>query len=260
MKLFTGMKFHCLTTCVLGLLLFKPSQAHGQQLSTYGFTGHVVSITDPLNITNGSISIGGGVSGSYTFSDSPTFVDYSQPNTADYVFLYDPLFRPTGMSLKIGSALLDGVTIFPFLNISITNDDPSRGDQYTAFQQTAYPGAFTQPGDPSLGGIPPSFPEAGIILQDPSGLAFTSQDLPLGPPDLTKFSQRLGIVTVLNVDTGDVIAEVEFSLDSLQAVPEPNESALLGCLIVASLIQLWIRRQTLSRVPSQQRIRQTPSI
>ncbi len=233
----------CYLTCtILAFLIFYPAQVHSQ-LIKFGFSGEVSSVFDPLNITNGSIKLGDAVSGVTTFSNEPTFVDTSQPNTSNYVYLFDPLFRPLGTLLRAGSAKLNGVSPFPFLNISITNDDPVNGDIFVMFQPAQYPDSFLPLDDPSLINTPPSYPNIGFILSDPTGTALSSTDLPLTAPDLSAFNVRTGFIQVLNADTGDLLAEVDFNLNNLQTVPEPESSCWIVSLFSTVIFVHQMRRR-----------------
>jgi PEP-CTERM motif-containing protein len=191
----------------IGMLVAAVAETNAAPI-TFNFQGTVELVDQSLT---GAFAIGQLLSGSYTF-ESATLGSGATPTS------YDAL---TGVSFTIGSYLAtsDGSVS----EIAVQNDPTL--DFYDVTVQALVGG--------SVGGdLPNTF---AIRLQDFTGLALNSEDLPTTPPPLAQFPVTQWF---LQFDSG---AQVEGSLTSLtQATSVPEPSSLL--LLSSGLIGLALRR------------------
>jgi hypothetical protein len=186
---------------------------------TFQFTGTVTQInTDPADPFSGAIGFGTPLSGSYTFDDAAAD-GAADSKTGSYA----SAGLPFGLSLDIAGF---PVGTSDLVNIGIADDFAGGLDQYTVFSSAAN-GAFS----------------LSIILQDFSGIVFSSDALPLIPPNLAGFLTR-DFHLVAEVDGNAV--QIDGTIDSLTTtvVPEPSALALAaGGLVVLMAVRRVSSRQ-----------------
>jgi hypothetical protein len=81
-----------------------------------------------------------------------------------------------------------------------------------------------------------------FFLFDTSGTAFSSDGLPVTPPDPNAFGTRLGIWRYYADDQINVVANVGFRVDSISLVPEPATLLMMATSLVA-ISTCAVRRQ-----------------
>jgi hypothetical protein len=227
-------------------LLCTPAATRAQRPVTFEFGGHVTAVEDPLNWFQDTYSVGAPVSGTYTFFDSG-YARSSDPTDPGLVLYEFPAgLNPDLRVVAGGRTVRTGPTTIalPFQFIVADNyagpfDDP--GDTYRVGSPVAFPDFFRNwAGDPVAdpdGNFSP-YTLATLSLQDPTGGALSSLDLPLTPPAASAFPVRVGRVIIGDGSTFEDHAVVTFAIDSLTAVPEP---AALAPLALASLAALCRR-------------------
>ena len=198
---------------------------------TFAFTGHVVTVGSQLADVGAPFAVGQSVSGRYTF-DGGSF-DGAPSNPAEG--LYSSL---TSLDFAFGSysgsgSASDGLTVFAVLNDFLPNLD-------------TYDVLFFAHGPELLG----SSPYLEVSLADHSGAAFTSDALPVVPPDLAAFDSAEVILGFATSGPAE-LARVHAQIDSLVLVPEPARSALAAAVV--SLLCLT-RAQVLRRSRQNARI------
>lgn len=178
---------------IVGWVITTSAEPARGEVVTWDFAGNITSVLDSSGLLGGAVSVGTPFSGSLTF-DSSTPDSDPDPDLATY---QGTLVQLSGL---IGSVPFGGPIIGQD-RITIANGLPSVGsDAFNVFSGT------------DLGGQPMSFI---LNMNDPTGNAFSSTDLPVGPPDLALFdsvtirffTQQQGIdvkgeITVLTPDPG----------------------------------------------------------
>jgi hypothetical protein len=212
---------------VLVVLAVSPTPVRADPI-TFGYTGTVTSVNDPLGLFNGTYSVGQAITGTYTFTNTPDFV-FGSPTEEFHLWLgpssgFPP--QPIGFNSRTGVYVLQYNPDFLSLPFQINVFDGSSffggGDAYTFAAEFTYPPFFNDP-TPLL--VVPAFQ---LLLTDPTGTALSSVSLPLTPPNLAAFSGRDGFITLFDADTFETVAEVQFQLTALQSVPEPASLAVFG--------------------------------
>jgi len=191
----------------------------------FTFTGSVTDI--PVNETSLVVSPGDPIAGSYTF-ESTTPDGAASATEGSYT---SPSGAPYGMSATIGA---NPFSTNDFLNIGIANFGPS-GDFHTVLACSP---------DVSCADL-----EMEIALHDLDSTAFTSDALPLTPPDLSLFEIRDFHLFAL---IGGSELQIEGTIDTLTCpacvptpIPEPGTIVLLASGLL--LVSLYTRRATTTR-------------
>ncbi|BAV34814.1 hypothetical protein SCL_2537 [Sulfuricaulis limicola] len=175
---------------------------------TFGFTGFVYEVIDPLLANR--FSENQAVSGSYTFESTAlaTYPNISNPNVVDYPGLLN-------ISLTIGDYTATyNPSSFPGM-IRIVNDLTGWGDSYEVWAGMS--GA-------SIGGIPPSF--FVTAMNDWTGMALSSLALPVDASQLASFdNQQFQLIFTEYVDPLTMIDHVldgEITSITTSVVPLPG--------------------------------------
>lgn len=228
--------------------------ARAQNPITVTFSGEVTSVRDDGGWLQDTYAVGQRVSGSYRFYDGG-FVRQAtlgDPSEMQYVYFNTPnqfgapVLSPT-LSVDAGGRTVasGGTFLGPGRNFRVrvnndatgTNPFAPAGDTYFVQSFLAFPSFFHDlTGDPVLDPDGFFFPitSASLQLQDPTGTALASTDLPLTPPSLSAFATREGRIDVWDANDGTDFAGVTFRIDSLQVVPEPSGVTLLGLLLAGA--------------------------
>lgn len=195
------------------------------------FSGSVTSVEDEAGLLDGSITASSIFGGSYEF-DPATPPTFAAPPFDTSFARYN---NTGGLAATIGNYSLTGA-----IEIIIENDFGSLFlDGYSP--RSASPALFTNGVD--------SFDNTGWVwtLEDWSGSAFTSLDLPSSPPDLNEFGTNQFLIRFEGSGTGEVV-RIWGSMDTLtldpipDPVPEPTTMLLFGTGI-ASLAVTRLRRK-----------------
>lgn len=231
------------------------------------FTGTVTSVDDPFGALSDLAAVGAPVDGSFYFGaapvtgstfnpTSPSYLSFeSSPQVMDY--LGERSFFPglTDLSLTIGGAA-ERAASYSTTNIHIGNDVPPgtrspSGDYFRYLDLLAIPpGERDALVDYSVFDTTDYLadPIAQLTLVDPSGLAFSSRDLPQGVLPLEQLTNRLGEFSASD-DNGEyegALFSVQFRIDSIRAVPEPGGPALLAAATIPGAV-IWLRRRAVRR-------------
>lgn len=217
------------------MFLGAGSSAHAQRVQA-NYTAVITSVEDPFNVFNNTIVVGGAVQGSFSYnSDLSKFYEPDfRDNRAGYYT------RPSNNATF--SASIGGVTLTafpsPLMFVGVTNDAPGIGDGFTVTSGTLdFPAAYNIV-DPDFINFETSYPFMRLNFADPSGVAFSSLDLPTSVPNFATGEGFL-VVSVNDLNTGDEFESIaRFRLTSLTptAVPEPGPCVLLtACLIAGGL-------------------------
>ena len=173
---------------------------------TFQFTGTITQV--PVDEVFGDIDVGQSISGNYTFESTSTDGDPGDPAIGSYLA---PSGDPYSFNVTVGghsfsANFLLGVGVF---NAAV--------DQYTVLAEDS--------------GATETF---SIFLQDPRGIVFSNDSLPLSPPPLTAFSPS-PVAFQMDVNLPDGEVQLDGTIDSLSsaAVPEPSTFSFLllaaGC-------------------------------
>lgn len=198
---------------------------------TFNFSGSVTSVGN--NIAS-AFAIGDSVSGLYTFESDTIGQPFAPGEINDPSITYYPsalyAFQAAIGSYEI--SLGSGEQ-----RIFVMDNEAGIRDRYIVEMFT--------PTGASVNGLAPY----GLFLQfqDNSASAFGSGALPLLPIDLSSFSSSDGVLDFLSGGT-DLQNRVQFRLNSVTAVPEPETLSLLFASLVATAL-FARRRKTLSSVP-----------
>lgn len=191
-----------LTATLTAFLFLFIHSAHATPV-TFQFAGTITQA--PVDEVFGDVNFGDAIQGSYTF-DSSAIDQIPDAATGSYTSL-----APFGMQASIDGHefLANG-----FVNIGVLN---STVDQYTVLAESE---------DASIA--------LELFLQDNSGTAFSSDRLPLSPPQLDAFGQRDFHLDAV-FDGNEIQADGQ--LTSLTTAPEPSPAylALGGLLLAAGL-------------------------
>jgi hypothetical protein len=214
---------------VAGLALAAPLEALATPI-TFTFTGTVASVAPALA---GTFNTTQTLSGSYTFESSSPDLDPADPTRGVY---QSPLV-PNALSFTIGSyaggrtgpAML-GDQIRVFDNVS------SQADVYNPAWRPALSG-------PNVGGLSPD--TFVLQLPDLSQTAFSSDALPLTPPNLAAFGNGAFWGLFFQNQDGTQFGLVEGRLTSLELapVPEPATVLLLGSSFAGVGLVRWRQRR-----------------
>lgn len=187
-------------------------------LLTFKFDGTVSSVYDPKEVLQQTVRVDSPFSGTYSF-DSTVSDTVSNPNSGSYATL--PPF-----SVSLGSLSL--ISSNPgYINIA---DNHSGADKYTVGNS-----GFTYGGYRIV--------ECFIQFVDPSMQAFSSDDLPLSPPNLSLFGSHVFSIQGNSIDSQSGSFLVQGTVTAI--TPEPS-SLLFGVALVAMLAsRRWRPRTTL---------------
>jgi hypothetical protein len=209
---------------------------------TFNFTGVITSVDDALGWFQDTYEVGATVTGSYTFFDSSylTAVDFLDPDhSVFYQYYFKPNFPGVPLTnpdfrLKAGDREIrkdSSPFAWDSFVIRTWNDSaqsfPGAGDGYGATSAIGFPSFWRDfSGDPILD--PDDFfvplPIANLRLHDPTGNALNSVALPLMPPDLAAFSERIGSITISDGNGEADYATAQFRITSFFA---PGSSGTL---------------------------------
>lgn len=195
-------------TCMAFLLvLFRPA---GATPITFQFSGHVTQV--PLDEMFGDIAAGDLMHASLHFDTSASDLIPGDPATGSYSFS-----APFGIDFTIDSHVFSASGS---LNIGVVN---SFVDQFTVLGTSAA-------GDLSL----------ELFLQDNTGNAFSSDQLPLTMPTLADFLQR-----DFHLDATSALGEVQVDgqLDAANAVAIPEPRLLNFTLAILVIVMTAMRRK-----------------
>lgn len=152
---------------VVALLLLCALSTAQAELITFQFSGTVDSVQDPAGYLQGGVVPGSPFSGTYTFDSAATDTYPADPTVGRYV-------TTTGASL---TTLVGTLTLSSPGPVAVVIGNGNSGDSYDAY---TFP--FVSSGL--------QIPELGIALTETTGGVFVSDELPLLPPDLTRFTTR----------------------------------------------------------------------
>jgi hypothetical protein len=184
---------------------------------TLNFTGTVTQVQfDPFDPLGGAVAPGSGL---YTYLNFDTEVAdaAASPNVGSY----------TVSGGTYGMAALVGAVLFPVMssvNVSIVDGAGGGPDQYSLF---AWQG--------TAGGLGDYF-TMSLLLQDDSGVAFDSDALPAGLPDIGGFAIRSFSLTGQYTDINGEFVQYEVLGDILPAavpMPEPMSASLVAVALLA---------------------------
>jgi hypothetical protein len=189
-------------------------------LYTFHFSGTVGGVTDPLNL-NPPLHPGLKVVGSYSFDpETPDLNSRSEIG----------LYALVSGRVRVGRDHIE--TSFPS-HIAIFNDIPEFGfdDQYgVTFRDVSSTSTST----------------FDFFLFDSSGTAFTSDDLPLTPPDLQDFfAPAFGMWRYFAADRIQLLANATVQIDSSEVarVPQPSPLLLLSFSLAVLAAYHLLRRR-----------------
>lgn len=184
---------------------------------TLNFAGTVTQTSfDPFDPLAGAVAAGSSFY-SYLNFDTNAVDAAASPNLGSY----------TLSGFPFGFAPIVGSVVFPVMttvNISIVNGVAGGPDQYSVFASEG-----------TAGGLGDYF-SISILLQDDTGTAFSSDALPAGMPDVSRFAIRTFDLTGQYTDMSN--AFFQYEIQGNVTVPEPSTAslvalALLGCVATA---------------------------
>lgn len=181
---------------------------------TFAFTGIVRGMVDTINLDPFGASVGDPVSGQFTFES--TTPNTGSPGEGEYV--HGPSFA---FDITIGTVTENG-----FLGqINVTPTTTSGSSRYSSLGFFLFSGEFVL---------------MELVLEDSSGTAITSTDLPLVPPDLAEFDPFAPFPDpgsrIIGLAPAAETLEYNIELTSL-ILPEPS----VGLLLVAGVGALTFR-------------------
>ncbi len=199
------MKNKSVSRIALVILLcgFLPAVSSGQ-LITISISGQVTNISDPCSHLENKIHIGDTITGTYTY-DSATLD--SNPDTTEGLFEYNT--PPAGIYLSVGGfEFKTDINRVDFL-LAVTNNNLT-GDYYNILSRNNLP-----------------LPNGTLVqyinweLYDPTGIALSSDALPLTAPDLSKWNSNLLRIT------HDRDFTIDATVTSAVLIPEPATLLLI---------------------------------
>jgi hypothetical protein len=211
----------CIT--VLGFALVSALPTAQATPTTFAYTGIVQTVVPALS---GTFQPGDAFSGSYTFESTTPDTDPS-PGFGLYANAI------TGLTFTIGSYTGGADCSSGSCDIAVQDGGPGDCALIDCYIVTV-----SHPTGPSVEGVlPTSF---GLSLLDGSGLALSSDALPLIPPDLSSFP-----ITFFGVNFDDFAFGVEGELTSLtlKATATVAEPSVLF-LVVVALLGMAIRQRS----------------
>lgn len=193
--------------CFVSLLMLFPAKA---SVISYQFSGVVTQV--PIDEVFGDVGFGDSFEGSFNFDTSAVDLVPSDPSTGSFSWT-----APFGMTITVDGHQFDASDD---LNIGVVD---SFVDQYTVLAE-----------DESL--------TIELFLEDPSGTAFSSDQLPAVFPPLSAFTRR-DFHLDASLDAGEV--QVDGQLSALTSTPEPSTPVAVtaGFIILGLLKQLIKRRR-----------------
>jgi hypothetical protein len=222
----------------------------------FRFTGVVTSVADADGWFNGSFAVGQQIEGTYNLFDGAMEIGgYYDPNTNEQVGVSYRYFTtpnpagipvvPASIQVQVGGESYEsdqGPSSIPYsLRISDNSDGTVAafpvGDNYILQSQFVMPEHFHNlAGNPILGPANRWLPAFGMSLRlnDPTGAAISSLDLPLTAPDLAAFASAFGRLSILDLN-GNPLPNppaVLFNIQSISAVPEPTTLLTLSVLLL----------------------------
>lgn len=174
----------------------------GQEV-TVAFAGEVESLSDELL---GSFQIGETVQGNFIYDLTTPALVLPRGGTQ-----YDGAVVSLLAQFQGGYEVAEGGDDDLF-----TNDGPPTNDVFTVFS--------TNPNADPVIGLPLGAFVIGLI--DTSSTVFTSEELPTSAPDLSAFDFIDGRLIFLDPGNGNKV--LQFSITSLQTVPEPTCAMMLS--------------------------------
>jgi hypothetical protein len=209
------MKKFILVFVVLAVALCFSAASVKAEIIKIGLTARVDSVGDPYNLLENKIQVGDIITGFYTY-DSLT------PNSSAWP-LYEGAYQyttaPYGMSLMVGGVTFqtDPANVDFLIDIANVNGEPD--------YCTVHSNNNLVVGD----GL--SVDQMHWQLDDYSGTAISSTELPLVPPDLSKWSNRLSIMGGLYPfppGGGKTLFGINGHVTDVYLVPEPLSVCLLA--------------------------------
>ena len=177
-------------------------------LITFGFQGNVIFVTSSLS---GTFNTTQAISGTYTFESTTPNVIAPDPNFGFYDGALTALsFTVNGYTGTLGSGGTNNIIVlndFLAQDRYQVNNDPFSGSSVNGFS----PGFFA------------------LDLVDPTQTAFSTNALPLVPPNLALFTTipPSRQITLQFINSAGANAFVIANLNSLTAVPEPSVLILM---------------------------------
>lgn len=211
------------------------------------FQGEVISVSDDLNWFNDSIQVGAPVAGTYNFFDGG-YQRSDNPPSSFYQYFFQPNFNgfpvlPVTLQIALGGHDYETGPGAFFYGIEVINDSDGlgflpAGDGYRVQSPLPFPAHFRDlvldpVVDPDGNFVPIS--GMSLRLEDPTGTAFGSTDLPMITPDLSKFASAIGTIFIADGNGEPNYAAAEFRITAVKAIPEPTSLAACGCALLAFL-------------------------
>jgi len=179
---------------------------------TFKFSGVVDYVDNGFDIFDSSIQTGSPITGSYTFSS--TALDSNSSDSSQG--FYTNSGAPHGIKFSVGNYTFGGDNV----DIEVSTRDSPFGSYYGIIGDIKVEDPFNQ-GSPFWLSL---YPAAHDV--------FSSDALPLAPPNLNSFTGR-SIGFEYNYASG--FAGFSGTLDSVTATPAPEPSPVLGTLALAAL-------------------------
>jgi len=204
------------TAIAILALTFIAAHVHGA-IITWEFAGEVTVVDDPQGTLGGRVQVGDPLAGTYTFdSTMPDAWPYEDPTYARYYS------GASGIAVSIGNLMVNGPAPNCFMTV-VNRDDEDR--------LTVFGGGFES--------NEIRIAEFAIGFRDLTASVFSSEALPLVPPDLNDFSIHAFSLQGSAPDSSCTV-QFQFGGTISSFTPEPLSAA--GWII---LFAYFIKRQRL---------------
>jgi hypothetical protein len=185
---------------------------------TLNFSGSVTQTSfDPFDPLAGAVAVGSPFY-SYLNFDTNAVDAAASPNLGSYTLSGFPF----GFSPFVGSVVFPGMST---VNISIVDGVGGGPDQYSVFASEG-----------AAGGLGDYF-SISILLEDDTGKVFSSDALPAGMPDLSRFSVRTFNLAGQYTDLNNVFFQYEVQGDLAVPVSATASLVALACLGCAATVR-----------------------